>query len=82
MKRGTKPIIGLMILILGMALRIPVSRASSNLSPTALSITTPDSSGAILPELDDFATAVLGDPWDMNEPSDLALLLCRFKFSR
>ena len=58
-----------------MALRIPVSRASSNLSPTALSITTPDSSGAILPELDDFATAVLGDPWDMNEPSDLGLFM-------
>jgi hypothetical protein len=39
---------------------------------TSLQITAPSQNGIILPEMDEFATMVLGDPWDMKEPTDLA----------
>lgn len=72
MTRKTKPIIGLMILTLVIAVRAPASRASTDLSPAVLSVITPDAAGSVLPELDDFATTVMGDPWDMNESTDLS----------
>ena len=41
---------------------------------TAVTVTfiEPSSEGVTLPELDEFATMVMGDPWDMEQPTDLA----------
>src|SRR5690606_30902229 len=36
-----------------------------------ISFTAPGASGARLAEMDEFATMVLGDPWDMDEHTDL-----------
>jgi hypothetical protein len=44
----------------------PVSGASSTV------ITAPGANGVTLPEIDEFATTVMHDPWDMNALSDLA----------
>lgn len=49
-----------------------VPKAQVQSAPDALAFTAPGSSGAVLPEMDEFATMVLGDPWDMNEHTDLA----------
>lgn len=46
------------------------SRASSN-SPAALIVTAPGRTGVTLAEIDEFATTVIGDPWDMNQATDL-----------
>lgn len=40
-------------------------------APDAVTITSPGASDVVFAELDDFATTVMGDPWDMNEPTDL-----------
>jgi len=48
------------------------SSATSPLSPTVLTVTAPGASGVVLPELDEFATTVMADPWDISEPTDLA----------
>ena len=40
-------------------------------APTAVTFTTPGASGATVAELDEFATIVMGDPWDMDEVTDL-----------
>jgi hypothetical protein len=39
---------------------------------TSLTVINPGPAGVILPEIAEFATAVMGDPWDMNEATDLA----------
>ena len=41
-------------------------------SASTITITAPGPGGAILAEMDEFASQVLGDAWDMNEPADLA----------
>jgi hypothetical protein len=41
-------------------------------STASLTITSPSAAGTILPEMDEFATMVLNDPWDMEQPTDLA----------
>jgi hypothetical protein len=46
--------------------------ASFHLEPATLSIIAPGPSGSVLPEIAEFATTVLHDPWDMKEPNDLA----------
>jgi hypothetical protein len=61
-----------LLAVLTLGLATLSSRAKPNLSPANLAITAPDASGVTLAELDEYATQVLGDPWDMNEPSDLA----------
>jgi len=48
------------------------SWAQTTSSPAALAVTAPGPAGVVRPEMDEFATAVLGDPWDMNEITDLA----------
>ena len=40
-------------------------------APTTVTVTAPGAAGVVLEEVDDYATHVLGDPWDMNEASDL-----------
>jgi hypothetical protein len=47
------------------------STALTKLETAALTFTHPPASGVVLPELDEFATTVIGDPWDMKEPTDL-----------
>jgi hypothetical protein len=60
----------LMLVLLLWSFAIPYPGSAS---PTAsLTVTAPGASGVVLPELDEFATNVMGDPWDMNEPTDLA----------
>ncbi len=49
----------------------PVSNTHTVLAPTSLVVTAPGANGVVLPELDEFATTVIGDPWDMNEPGDV-----------
>ncbi len=49
---------------------IAISSSSVFSQSQHLSFTQPNSE-VIIPALDDFATSVLGDPWDMNEPTDL-----------
>lgn len=46
------------------------SHALSDIS-SPLTFTSPSTPGTTLPALDDFATTVMGDAWDMNEPTDL-----------
>ncbi len=58
--------IGLLLVMLPQSVDATPSRAPS------LAVVTPGASGVVLPELDEFATTVMGDPWDMNEPTDLA----------
>lgn len=72
MIRWMKLIFALAVSVLIMALTAHHSSAGPNAGPTALTITAPSGSGVVLPELDEFATTVLGDPWDMNESTDLA----------
>ncbi|MEJ2748910.1 MAG: hypothetical protein P8183_13550 [Anaerolineae bacterium] len=48
-----------------------VSSAKTTSDTNALIFTSPPASGVILPELDEFATTVMHDPWDMNENTDL-----------
>ena len=67
----------ILIIALAGAIALPLiaarnSNAASALSPTALSVIAPGSSDAVLPEIGEYATTVLGDPWDMNEPTDLS----------
>lgn len=45
--------------------------ASISLTTTSLTFTSPSAADVVLPEIDEFATNVLGDPWDMNEATDL-----------
>jgi hypothetical protein len=52
--------------------------ASFKSAPATLSIITPGSPGIVLPEIDEFATTVLGDPWDMNGSNDLAFFRMGF----
>lgn len=55
-------------LLLGFIL-VPTALVQS--APEAISFTAPGASGARLAEMDEFATMVLGDPWDMDEYTDL-----------
>ncbi|MEM7115720.1 MAG: hypothetical protein AAF614_24980 [Chloroflexota bacterium] len=45
--------------------------ASATAVPSSLAVLTP-SSPVTFAEMDEFATTVLGDPWDMNEATDLS----------
>lgn len=47
------------------------SQAKSSIDPISLEIIS-SPTGSVLPEIDEFATTKFGDPWDMNEASDLA----------
>lgn len=51
-------------------LAITSSDAFSSGADTII-FTQPDTQNTVIPALDDFATTVMGDPWDMNEPTDL-----------
>jgi hypothetical protein len=62
----------ILIAVLLLSLAAANSKASQEMLPAALSITAPNASGVVLAEMDEFATNVLGDPWDMNQASDLA----------
>jgi hypothetical protein len=65
-------------LMVGGTLLVTMVATSTVVSETAasseatLTISSPSSNGVILPEIDEFATMVLGDPWDMNDPTDIA----------
>jgi len=65
----TRKIQSILFFTLLLCLTMTISQA--NASTTALTFTAPSSSGVVLPELDEFATTVMGDPWDMNQPTDL-----------
>jgi hypothetical protein len=49
----------------------PSLDAASRNAPS-LVVISPGASGVTLAEMDEFATTVMGDPWDMDEPTDLA----------
>ena len=50
--------------------------ASSLAQPQAIiTITQPDGVDDVVGEGDDFATTVLGDPWDMSQPTDIPTLM-------
>lgn len=40
--------------------------------PLALAVAEPNGVNDTLAEMDEFATTIMGDPWDMNQPTDLA----------
>ncbi len=67
--QATRKIQSILFFTLLLCLIITMPRA--NASTTALVFTAPGSSGVVLPEMDEFATTVMGDPWDMNEATDL-----------
>lgn len=62
-------LLGMVILL---CLATTHSVALTNLETSAFTFTAPSTSGVVLPELDEFATIVMSDPWDMNEQTDLA----------
>ena len=62
---------GLIFVILIASMGVPPTQARPIQSPNALAVTAPGVDGVVLPEIDEYATKVLGDPWDMNQPSDL-----------
>lgn len=45
---------------------------------TTVTITSPGAGGVSLAALDDFATTVMGDPWDMNQTSDTTVWRSRY----
>lgn len=65
---ATRSLVGMAILI--MLLAAASSNALSSERAT-LTFTQPGAQDTVVPALDDFATTVIGDPWDMNEPTDL-----------
>lgn len=64
-------IYGFLLLLSIIGAQAAVSQAKPA-SPAALVFTNPGSSDIILSELDEFATVVMGNPWDMNEATDLS----------
>lgn len=58
------------MVLLGVTLFAPQAAVRS--APTAVTFTAPGASGAVLAELNEFATVQMGDPWDMNEATDLS----------
>jgi len=48
-------------------------QADDPLAAAPLELTEPNGTGDTLAEIDDFATFHMGDPWDMEQPSDLDL---------
>ena len=60
-------------LIATLVLLVLVAASSDAFSSerATLTFTQPGTEDTIVPALDDFATTVIGDPWDMNEPTDL-----------
>lgn len=55
----------------GLLLLLVWNYATFGLAPAALTVTSPGADGVVLAELDEYATNVLGDPWDMDEATDL-----------
>lgn len=45
---------------------------ASGAAPSGLTVTSPTTSDVMLAELDEYASFVLGDPWDMKEATDLS----------
>ncbi|MEM7116837.1 MAG: hypothetical protein AAF614_30680 [Chloroflexota bacterium] len=62
---------GLFALLLLFGLHQSVSGQAANV-PSSLTVTAPGGTPVTLAEIDEFSTTVLGDPWDMNEKTDLA----------
>lgn len=62
---------GLLLTILLMLSAVISVSALSTEDTAALTITAPNASGVKQAELDEFATNVMGDPWDMNQATDL-----------
>lgn len=61
-------------LILLLSLTQSESGITINAAPESLTVTSPGSTPVTLAEIDEFATTVLGDPWDMNQKTDLAYI--------
>jgi hypothetical protein len=68
-KLTTRYLILFIPLLLGIIL-VPTALVQS--APEAITFIEPGASGVRLAEIDEFATMVLGDPWDMNEATDLS----------
>ncbi len=66
-------LVHLLVVLAVLALLAPAAGAQSEEpeATTALTVVEPNGSGDVLAELDEYATQVLGDPWDMNESTDL-----------
>lgn len=62
----------LLILIVSVIVLAITSRANAVNNMSSFTFIEPESAGVVLPEIDEFATMVLGDPWDMEQPTDLA----------
>lgn len=63
-------IITLGLLLFSGAVQPPLTKTSAD-AEAQLKVIEPDGRNDILPEIDEFATFHIGDPWDMEEPSDL-----------
>lgn len=63
--------IGVLLLLISFLVAGDRAGADCFASPTTVSVTQPDGYDDTIGESDDFATAVLGDPWDMNERNDI-----------
>jgi len=59
---------GILVLLLLLVLSIPVVQAQPSRTGT-ISLLTPDND--TIPASRDFATEVIGDPWDMDQPTDI-----------
>jgi hypothetical protein len=66
---GLRLVVVLTLVLFGLASQVS---ATTPFSVSALTVSSPPASGVVLPEMDEFATTVMGDSWDMNEPTDLA----------
>ena len=65
-------LLGIALTMILLVVAISYALAQTTSSPATLAVTAPGPAGAVRPEMDEFATVVLGDPWDMNQNTDLA----------
>lgn len=66
----SKPLVAISFFLIIMLLILINSKAG--LAAPTVTVTTPSAAGVTVAEIDEFATNVFGDPWDMNEATDLA----------
>jgi hypothetical protein len=62
----------LSLIVFGTLFLVTVPPSAAVETTSNLTITAPGPAGAVLAEVDEFATMVMGDPWDMEQPTDLA----------
>ena len=71
-KRSSSWLLGLVIVLL-LSTTVRARQGNDATAAIPLQITEPNGVGDSLAEIDDFATFHMGDPWDMDQPTDLQL---------